>query len=104
MEAGFKHPKVYADLVTFYAVFWPIHQALPRGFRYTSGEQILEEITTCIRAVIHANFSDKKCSKGRQLAAKKFTRCTCFARGSSGVVYAGLAVALVVPWCIGLAQ
>jgi hypothetical protein len=70
MQAGFKHPKVYADLVALYGLYWPIHQGLPKGFRYTSGEQILRELTLCIRAVTRANFSDKQCPLSRRAAAQ----------------------------------
>lgn len=71
MRAAFKHPKVYADLVALYALYWPIHQGFPKGFRYTSGEQILRELTACIRAVTQANFADKTCGKARKLAAQQ---------------------------------
>lgn len=67
MQAAFKHPKVYADLVALYGLYWPIHQGLPKGFRYTSGEQILHELTQCIRAVTQANFVNKQCSQARRL-------------------------------------
>lgn len=69
MQVAFKHPKVYADLVALYGVYWPIHQGLPKGVRYTSGEQILRELTQCIRAVTQAIFANKKCLQARRSAA-----------------------------------
>lgn len=71
MREAFKYPKVYADLVALYALYWPMHQGLSKGFRYTSGEQILRELTACIRAVTQADFADKACGKARKLAAQQ---------------------------------
>lgn len=66
MKSTFKHPQLYDDLLILYRLYWDTHRHLPRPFRMTTGENILQEITGCIKAVILANYVDK--SKAAQCA------------------------------------
>ncbi|OFC44164.1 four helix bundle protein [Aeromonas hydrophila] len=68
MRSEFKHPKVYADIVALYGLYWPLHQNLPKGVRYTTGEQVLTELTMSLRAVVSANQVDKACEQARHRA------------------------------------
>lgn len=56
---------MYADIVALYGLYWPLHQNLPKGVRYTTGEQVLTEITMSLRSVVNANMVDKHCELGR---------------------------------------
>lgn len=68
MHNEFKHTKVYADIVALYGLYWPLHQHLPKGVRCTTGEQILTELTMCLRAVVKVNQVDKACEQARKHA------------------------------------
>lgn len=51
MEKAFKHPQIFSDLLMFYKRYYPIHAGLPKPFRFTTGEGILSEITSCLKQV-----------------------------------------------------
>ncbi|KAJ8740505.1 four helix bundle protein [Aeromonas veronii] len=51
-----------------YGLYWPLHQHLPKGVRYTTGEQILTELTQSLRSVVRANQVDKSCEQARKRA------------------------------------
>ncbi|HAV6637275.1 MULTISPECIES: four helix bundle protein [Serratia] len=68
MKAIFKHPKVYDDLLRFYKAYWIVHKHLPRSFKITTGDVILQTITTCIKGVITANYLDKNNAEQRLLS------------------------------------
>lgn len=69
MKSTFKQPKVYDDLLLLYKTYWHTHKHLPRPFRMTTGEDILKEITHCIKRVILANLVDKQDIVQRQMAS-----------------------------------
>lgn len=50
-------------------MYWNIHRHLPKSFRLTTSEDILKEITHCVKCVILANNSDKKQIKKREQAS-----------------------------------
>ena len=50
-------------------MYWSTHKHLPRPFRMTTGEDILNEITHCIKMVILANLVDKNNSVERVTAS-----------------------------------
>ena len=81
-------------MVALYALYWPIHQGLPKGFRYTSGEQILRELTGCIRAVTRANLVDKQSPIARLAAAQMLLE----ARASLEVVRSLCTLAWQLRW------
>ncbi|MBL5829434.1 hypothetical protein [Serratia fonticola] len=59
MKSTFKQPQIYDELLLLYRTYWEVHKHLPRPFRMTTGEAILQEITGCIKGVILANNVDK---------------------------------------------
>jgi hypothetical protein len=64
MDKAFKHPQIFADLLSFCQVYYPLHNNLPKPFRYTVGERILDETATCLKAIVLANTADKKTTAG----------------------------------------
>ena len=67
----FKQPQIYDDLLLFYRTYWGTHKHLPRPFRFTTGEAILQEITACIKGVILANNVNKHEKNACLLAGKR---------------------------------
>ena len=59
MERAFKHPQIFADLLSLLQAYYPIHNRMPKGFRFSVGEQILQELGQCMRLVVQANGLDK---------------------------------------------
>lgn len=55
MNQVFKHPQIFSDLLMFYKRYYPIHAGLPKPFRFTTGESILNEITACLKLVTLPN-------------------------------------------------
>jgi hypothetical protein len=66
----FKHPQIFADMLLVCQLYYPLHQNLPKPFRFTVGEQILMEIATCLRVIVLANSANKKTTAGLELGAK----------------------------------
>ena len=68
MEQAFKHPQIFADLLSLLQIYYPVHNRMPKGFRFTVGEQVLKELGHCMRLVVQANGLDKNrsedCAKG----------------------------------------
>lgn len=58
-----------------YRTYWGIHKHLPRPFRFTTGEAILQEITACIKGVILANNVNKH-EKDQCILAGKYVERT----------------------------
>ncbi|HIF5960625.1 TPA: four helix bundle protein [Vibrio parahaemolyticus] len=50
-----KHIKVYSDLTSLYKLYWQRHQNLPKAFRFSTGEALLNELSNAIRYVLRAN-------------------------------------------------
>ncbi len=65
MDKAFKHPQIFSDLLMFYKRYYPIHAGLPKPFRFTTGESILTEITSCLKQVTLANHCRKQEASGR---------------------------------------
>ncbi|WP_061039996.1 four helix bundle protein [Vibrio coralliirubri] len=70
MAQPFKHHRIYYDLQKLYKLYWNQHKHFPRAFRFTTGEQLLEEITSVIRNVVLANLQSKSTTVGKERAAK----------------------------------
>lgn len=70
MKSTFKQPQIYDELLLLYRTYWEVHKHLPRPFRMTTGETILQEITTCIKGVILANHVNKNEREQCLLAGK----------------------------------
>lgn len=71
----FKQPLVYDALLLLYRTYWVTHRHLPRAFRMTTGEAILQEITDCIKQVILANNADKQ-DAGQRSQSVQYLRYT----------------------------
>lgn len=70
MREEFRHPKIYSDLVTFYKVYWQMHQGMPRPFRFTTGEQILSLLSRGLQMIVRVNLMDKGCGRQCQMATE----------------------------------
>lgn len=64
MEREFKHPQIFADMLVFCQLYYPMHNNLPKPFRFAMGERILSESAECLRAIVLANAADKSCPAG----------------------------------------
>ena len=64
MERAFKHPQIFADMLMFCQLYYPLHNNLPKPFRFAVGERILAESAECLRAIVLANAVDKKSVTG----------------------------------------
>lgn len=69
MRASFKYPKIYSDLLKLYEYYWRMHKSLPKTFRFTVGEDILRELSACLRCVVVANEANRDNETERQEAA-----------------------------------
>jgi hypothetical protein len=65
MERTFKHPQIFADLLSLCQLYYPMHNNLPKPFRYAVGDRILSELAECLRLVVLANAVDKQSHFGR---------------------------------------
>lgn len=70
MDTAFKHPQIFSDLLMFYKRYYPIHAGLPKPFRFTTGECILNETTACLKQVTLANQCRKDEPAGRARAVE----------------------------------
>ncbi len=66
LNKTFRHHRIYYDLQKLYKLYWGQHQHLPRAFRFTTGEQILSELTQSIRCSVQANLYGKLNSEKRK--------------------------------------
>ena len=64
MEREFKHPQIFADMLVFCQLYYPMHNNLPKPFRFAVGERILAESAECLRAIVLANAVDKSAAAG----------------------------------------
>ena len=70
MEREFKHPQTFADVLTLSQIYYPMHNNLPKPFRFSVGEQILKELAFCLRHIVLANAVDKMNSIGCRQGAE----------------------------------
>lgn len=64
MQREFKHPQIFADVLTLTQMYYPLHQNLPKPFRFAVGECILAEFAQALRLIVLANAADKKTAVG----------------------------------------
>lgn len=64
MQSTFKHPQIFADLLTFSQLYYPLHANFPKSFRFAVGEKILSEISEALRLIVLANAVDKESYQG----------------------------------------
>ncbi len=53
---NYSHPKIYIDLLTLFKLYYLKHKHLPKMFRVTIGDDIMKEVSACIKLVVFANF------------------------------------------------
>jgi len=59
MHHEFKHPQIFADVLSLSQLYYPLHNNLPKPLRFAVGERILDEIAQCLRLIVLANAVDK---------------------------------------------
>lgn len=74
MEREFKQPQIFADVLTLLQLYYPMHNNLPKPFRFAVGECILGELAECLRLIVLANAVDKSSSTGRREGAAHVRR------------------------------
>lgn len=74
MEREFKHPQIFADVLTLCQMYYPMHNNLPKPFRFAVGERILAELAECLRLIVLANAVDKHSPAGRAEGAEYVRR------------------------------
>ena len=82
MQQEFKHPQIFADMLSFCQMYYPIHNNFPKPFRFAMGERILVESAECLRAIVLANAVDKKSADGLSKGAAH----VCEVRASVAVI------------------
>lgn len=60
MANNFSHPKIFYDFLVIYKKYYSIHKNLPKIFRVTIGEYIMEELSKCMKIIVMANFKKNK--------------------------------------------
>lgn len=74
MQREFKHPQIFSDLLMLCQMYYPMHAALPKPFRFTVGERLLSEMAECLRLIVLANSVDKSARSGREEGAMHLRR------------------------------
>jgi hypothetical protein len=74
MDRAFKHPQIFADMLLFCQLYYPLHNNLPKPFRFAVGERILAESAECLRAIVLANAADKASAAGLAEGAAQVRR------------------------------
>lgn len=64
MQQAFKHPQIFADVLALTQMYYPLHQNLPKPFRFAVGECILAEFAQALRLIVLANAVDKNSAGG----------------------------------------
>jgi hypothetical protein len=70
LRTEFKHPPIFADVLTLCQVYMPVLQNFPKPFRMSVGQQILDELAACVRAIVLANAVNKTTAQGRNEGAQ----------------------------------
>lgn len=60
MANNFSHPKIFYDFLVIYKKYYSIHKNLPKIFRVTMGEYIMEELSKCMKIIVKANLKKSK--------------------------------------------
>lgn len=74
MRHEFKHPQIFSDTLLFCQLYYPIHNNLPKPFRFAVGERILAETADCLRLIVLANAVDKESAAERREGALHLRR------------------------------
>lgn len=63
-----KHPQIFLDIVIVFEKYYHIHQGMPKSFRVTVGEKVLDRLSRAMHSTVVANSFDKKTKDGREKA------------------------------------
>ena len=63
-----KHPQIFLDIVIVFEMYYRIHESMPKSFRVTVGEKVLNRLSNTMHSVVLANNVDKKTKIGRDRA------------------------------------
>lgn len=69
MSKESKHPKIFSDLVLLFELYYRIHEGMPKSFRVSVSDKVLNELTEAMRLAVLANSVDKKSKDGREQGA-----------------------------------
>lgn len=54
--ADYEQPKIFTDLLTLYKIWYQKHKHMPKYFRVTLGDRIMNEMTDGMKLITKANF------------------------------------------------
>lgn len=63
-------PALYAELIRLYKAYWQLHGNLPKAFRFTSGEQVLRELSACMALCATVTYAEKNGANQRRRMAE----------------------------------
>ena len=65
MKKETKHPQIFSDVVTIFEIYYRIHDGMPKSFKITVGEKVLDSLSNAMHSIVLANNVDKKTKEGR---------------------------------------
>lgn len=66
MKKETKHPQIFSDVVTIFEIYYRIHDGMPKSFKITVGEKVLDRLSNAMHLIVLANNVDKKTKEGRE--------------------------------------
>lgn len=66
MKKETKHPQIFSDVVTIFEIYYRIHDGMPKSFKITVGEKVLDRLSNAMHSIVLANNVDKKTKEGRE--------------------------------------
>jgi hypothetical protein len=60
MAYNYSQPKIFCDFLVIYKKYYLAHKNLPKIFRVTMGEYIMEELSKCMKIVVMANLKKNR--------------------------------------------
>ena len=66
MKKETKHPQIFSDVVTIFEIYYRIHDGMPKSFKITVGEKVLDRLSNAMHLIVLANNVDKKTKVGRE--------------------------------------
>lgn len=61
-----KHPQIFSDVITVFEMYYRIHDGMPKSFKITVGEKVLDRLSNAMHLIVLANNVDKKTKVGRE--------------------------------------
>lgn len=61
-----KHPQIFSDVITVFEMYYRIHDGMPKSFKITVGEKVLDRLSNAMHSIVLANNVDKKTKEGRE--------------------------------------